>query len=120
MPEFTKKYKARIFTSYTALIWAPWHLPVFFYDKDFIAMGIEGSICWVVGIIFGSLLLGWLAKRSSWNLWPVILWNGTFNLFTTSNKINPMYPALMSMMVIAAVLWIARKYGQDLDNNIKK
>ena len=120
MPELTQKYQTRISTFYTALIWAPWHLPIFFYDKDFIAMGVGGSIGWVVGLIFGSLLLGWLAKQSNWSLWPVILWHGTFNLFTTSDKINPMYPALMSMMVIMIVLWIARRYGENLDINSKK
>ncbi len=120
LPEFTKKYKARISTFYTALIWAPWHLPIFFYDKDFIAMGIGGSIGWVVGLIFGSLLLGWLVKQSKWSLWPVILWHGTFNLFTTSDKINSLYPAIMSIMVIIIVLWIARRYGTHLENNYKK
>lgn len=113
-PELCKRYKARIATLYTAFFWAPWHLPIFFYDKDFQAMGIGGIIGWVIGLIFGSLLLGWLVKQSNWNLWPVILWHGTFNLFTTSELLNPMFPALMSMLVILVVLWIARKYGENL------
>jgi len=118
MPELTKKYKARTATIYTAFIWAPWHLPIFFYDKDFMAMGLVGLIGWVVGLIFGSLLLGWLAKQSEWNLWSVILWHGTFNLFTTSDQINSLYPAIMSMMVIIIGLWIARKYGEDMVSSI--
>lgn len=113
-PEFVKNYKPRISTLYVAFIWAPWHLPIFFYDKDFQNMGLFGIFGWVVGLIFGSLLLGWLVKQSSWNLWPVILWHGTFNLFTTSDLIHPMFPALMSAMVIVFVLWIARRYGEDL------
>ncbi len=122
MPELTRKYKARISTLYTAFIWAPWHLPVFFYDKDFIAMGLVGTFGWIVGIIFGSFLLGWLAKQSNWNLWPVILWHGTFNLFTTSDRINPLFSGLISMMVIVVVLWIARKYDDNfsLVSSIKK
>ncbi len=116
MPELTKKYKARISTLYTAFIWAPWHLPVFFYDKDFIAMGLVGAFGWIVGIIFGSFLLGWLAKQSNWNLWPVILWHGTFNLFTTSDRINPLFSGLMSMMIVIFVLWIARKYDDNLES----
>ena len=122
MPELTKKYKARISTLYTAFIWVPWHLPVFFYDKDFMAMGSVGAFGWIVGIIFGSFLLGWLAKQSNWNLWPVILWHGTFNLFTTSDRINPLFSGLISMMVIVFVLWIARKYDDNfsLVSSIKK
>ena len=116
-PEFCKKYKARISTLYTAMIWAPWHLPIFFYDKDFQAMGVPGLVGWLVGLIFGSLLLGWLVKQSKWSLWAVILWHGTFNLFTTSDLINPLYPGIMSGLVILTVIWIARKYGENLERN---
>jgi membrane protease YdiL (CAAX protease family) len=114
-PEFCKTYNARISTLYTAAIWAPWHLPIFFYDKDFQAMGVFGVVGWVVGLTFGSLLLGWLVKQSQWSLWPVILWHGTFNLFTTSDLINPLYPAVMSSLVMVVVIWIARRYGGDLE-----
>lgn len=113
-PELTKKYKARIATLYTAFVWAPWHLPVFFYDKDLSAMGVFEIVGWVTGLIFGSLLLGWLVKQSRWSLLPVILWHGTFNFFTTSDRINSLFSPAMSAMVIVLVLWIARKYGPDL------
>ena len=116
-PELCKRYKARIATLYTAIVWAPWHLPVFFYDKDFQAMGVFGIFGWVVGLVFGSLLLGWMLKQSKWSLWGVILWHGTFNLFTTSDLINPLYPGIMSGLVIVIVLWIARKYGENLEIN---
>ena len=99
------------------MIWAPWHLPVFFYDKDFTAMGLFGIVGWIVGLVFGSLLLGWLAKQSNWNLWPVILWHGTFNFFTTSDRIDPLFPVMMSMMVIVVILWIVRKYGDNLEGS---
>jgi membrane protease YdiL (CAAX protease family) len=56
-PEFIKGFQARIATLYVALIWAPWHLPVFFYDKDLSMMGLFGTVGWLVGHIIGSLLL---------------------------------------------------------------
>jgi membrane protease YdiL (CAAX protease family) len=114
-PEFTKSYPARITTLYVAVIWIPWHLPVFFYDKDLSTMGWFGTIGWAVGLVFGSLLLGWLVKQAQFNLWPVILWHGTFNFFTTSDQLNPLIPGLMSFMVIIFALWIARRYGENLE-----
>jgi membrane protease YdiL (CAAX protease family) len=114
-PELTKSFQARIATLYVAFIWAPWHLPVFFYDKDLSTMGFVGTIGWIVGLVFGSLLLGWLVKQSQFSLWPVILWHGTFNFFTTSDRVNPAIPALMSFMVIIFALWIARRHGANLD-----
>jgi membrane protease YdiL (CAAX protease family) len=113
-PEINKKHKARISTLYVALIWASWHLPIFFYDKDFISMGLGGIIGWLVGLVAGSLLLGWLVKQSNWNLLPVILWHGTFNFFTAGDKIDYLYPAIMSSLVILITLVIAIKYGSNL------
>ncbi|MBN1374308.1 CPBP family intramembrane metalloprotease [Candidatus Dojkabacteria bacterium] len=114
LPELSKNIKTRISTLYTALIWAPWHIPVFFYDKDLGTMGVIGTLGWILGLIFGSIVLGWLAKSSKWNLIPVILWHGTFNFFTTSDRIDSMFASLMSMMTIAIAVWITRKYGTNL------
>jgi membrane protease YdiL (CAAX protease family) len=80
-PEFCKSYKARIATLYTAFVWAPWHLPIFFYDKDFQTMGLAGTIGWGRGtglwlLAFG--LAGQAGKMESvardlvaWHLQPV-------------------------------------------------
>ena len=119
-PELNKKFNARTATLYTAFIWAPWHLPVFFYDKDLGSMGLVGTIGWAVGLVFGSFLLGWLVKQSKFNLWPVILWHATFNFFTASDSINPLDPGLMSAIVIIAVLWLARVYEDNLVDRVKK
>jgi len=77
-------------------------------------MGLFGTIGWAVELVFGSLLLGWLVTQSEGNLWPVILWHGTFNLLTTSERIDPIFPSMMSLMVIVSVLWITRQYGVNL------
>ena len=114
-PEMTRGFPARKATLFVAFVWAPWHLPVLFYDKDLSTMGLFGTIGWIVGLVFGSLLLGWLVKQAKWNLWPVILWHGTFNFFTASDLLNPAVPGLMSAMVIIVVLWIARRYGENLE-----
>lgn len=114
-PEFIKNHPARISTLYVAAIWAPWQLPIFFYDKDFTTMGWFGILGWVVGLVFGSFLLGWLVKRSRFNLWPVILWHGTFNFFTVSDRIDPLFPALISAQVIIFALWLARRYNDEFE-----
>jgi membrane protease YdiL (CAAX protease family) len=117
LPELTKRFQARTAALLLALVWAPWHLPIFFYDKDLSTMGVGGTIGWVVGLTFGSLLLAWIVIQSRWNLWPVILWHGTFNFFTTSERLDPLFPAVMSMLVILLVVWVARTYGEHLDRS---
>ena len=114
LPEITQKYNTRISTLFVAFIWAAWHLPIFLYDKDLGSMSFGGTIGWLIGLIFGSLILGWLVKQSSWNLWPVILWHGSFNFFTASDRIGYAYPALMSTLVILISIWIGIIYGRNL------
>jgi len=109
-PELMKKFNLQTSALYTALIWGGWHLPIFFYDNNFQAMGLMGLLGWLVGLIFGSFILGWLTLKSEWNLWPAILWHAAFNFFTAGDKINPLYPALTTMMVIIFGLWLSRKY----------
>jgi membrane protease YdiL (CAAX protease family) len=119
LPELAKKYSARVASFYVALIWAPWHLPIFFYDKDLGNMGIGGTIGWVAGLTFGSVLLAWLAKHTKWILLPVILWHGTFNFFTTSDKIDYLVPSLMSTLVMITVVWIIIKYDTHFEKKIR-
>jgi len=114
-PELAKKYNALTSAIFVALVWAPWHLPIFFYDKDFMAFGLGGTIGWVVGLMFGSVLLGWLVKQSKWILWPVIFWHATFNLFTAGDRLGFIVPAFVSTMVMIAVIGIVWKYGKDLE-----
>ena len=77
-------------------------------------MSFGETIGWLIGLIFGSLILGWLVKQSSWNLWPVILWHGSFNFFTASDRIGYVYPAVMSTLVILISIWIGIIYGRNL------
>lgn len=113
LPQLSKRYSVRKSCLIVALIWAPWHLPLFFFDKDFYEMGAFAILGWVTGLVFGSLLLGWLVKKAHWNLWPVILWHGTFNFFTTGDRLSALIPAVMSMLVILLVLWITRNYDKN-------
>ena len=115
-PELAKKFDALTSAFFVALVWAPWHLPIFFYDKDFLAFGIGGTIGWVVGLMFGSVLLGWLVKQSKWCLWPVIFWHATFNLFTAGDRIGSTVPAIVSSLVMIAVIGVVWKYGKNLDS----
>jgi membrane protease YdiL (CAAX protease family) len=114
LPEITQKYNTRISTLFVAFIWAAWNLPIFLFDKDLGNMSFGGTIGWLIGLIFGSLILGWLVKQSSWNLWPVILWHGSFNFFTASDRIGYVYPAVMSTLVILISIWIGIIYGRNL------
>ena len=77
-------------------------------------MGVGGTVGWAVGLTFGSVLLGWMAKRSRWSLWPVVLWHGNFDFFTTSDQLDPLVPGAMSVMVINVVAWVVVRYGPDL------
>jgi len=118
--EFSQKYSVRLSTIIVSFIWATWHLPVFFYDKDLSQMGVGGIIGWTVGLMFGSLLLGWLLVQSGWKLWPVILWHATFNFFTTSDQLSYSYQAFMSTLVMVVTLILVIVYDKNFKRNSTK
>lgn len=113
--EFSKKYSVRTSTLYVSIIWALWHAPLFIYDKDLSSLGLFGTFGWFISLIFESNLLGWITKRSHWNIIPTIIWHATFNLFTTSERLPPMIPGLMSMMVIFIVIGINKQYDSSFE-----
>jgi membrane protease YdiL (CAAX protease family) len=61
-----------------------------------------------------SAMLAWLVKQSKWNLWSVIFWHGTFNLFTAGDRVGYSFAAIVSTLVMVVVVGIVWKYGKDL------
>lgn len=93
-------------------IWGVWHLPMFFYNPTFMAMG-PGIFGWLFTLICGSLILCWITKRSNYSVIPAILWHGTFDLFSSSNYSGGYTQMALSFLVIATALVIPRIFKRD-------
>lgn len=90
-------------------IWAPWHLPLFWLVGNFREFGVGGTIGWVIGIGFGSLLLTWLYRSALCSILVVALWHTAYNFATATEASAGVPAAVASSAVIVAGVIILRR-----------
>lgn len=84
------------------VIWAGWHLPLFWVVSSFRDFGVGGTIGWVVGIGFGSVFLTWLYQSASRSILVVALWHTAYNFTTATSASAGVAAAVASTVVIVA------------------
>lgn len=91
-----------------ALVWAPWHLPLFLCLASFEAFTVGQVAGWLIGIVAGSILLAWLYRGSRGSILLVAVWHTVFN-FTSSATPATAGPAaaIVTTLVILAAVAIA-------------
>lgn len=80
--------------------WAFSHLPLFFYEENYMAMGIGGLILFFVSMFAGAILLTWLYNSTNGSILMVALWHGALNAATASADSR-------IQMVYYTIIWIA-------------
>jgi len=65
-------------------VWISWHLPAFFFNPTYAAMG-PGIIGWMLALVCGSFLLTWMTAGAGWSIIPVLLWHAGFDLLTAAD-----------------------------------
>jgi len=93
------------------VFWALWHLPMFAYKENFLAMGPFDIMGWLVGMLSGAFLLTWLYNSTGGSILMVALWHGTYN--ATVSATEPLIAAIVSALVIFAAVLIARVAGPE-------
>lgn len=95
LPRLQEKMSALNATLVLGVLWALWHLPIFFYLFDpAIAIG------WFFGLMSGAILFTWLYNSTGGNLLAVALWHGAFNFITASAAGEGLGAAIMSTLVM--------------------
>jgi membrane protease YdiL (CAAX protease family) len=114
LPTLQKNHSFLISTLVIGLVWALWHLPAFFYKPQMMALGPGGFIGFSLGVISGSIVLGWLYNRSGGSVFVVGIWHALFDFFTTSSSFHGMTTAIMStaVMVLAVVIVVFEVTGR--------
>lgn len=88
------------------LIWAAWHLPFFFYQDNFMALGVWGTLGWVLGLMAGAVLLAWIYQGTGGSILAVMLWHALFNLGTAAPMSGELLAPVLSMAVIVTAVII--------------
>lgn len=112
LAQLQEHHSALYSTIILAIFWGFWHLPAFFYRDTYIAMGFwNGFPTFLLSIFCASVVFTWMFNNTRGNLFPLIIFHGLFNFFTTTEAGAPMIPALMSMPVILGAIIIIFYYG---------
>lgn len=95
LPRLQEKMSALNATLVLGVLWALWHLPIFFYLFDpTIALG------WFFGLMCGAILFTWMYNSTDGSLLVVALWHGSFNFITASAAGEGLGAAIMSTIVM--------------------
>ena len=95
LPRLQAKMSALNATLVLGVLWALWHLPIFFYlFEPAIALG------WFFGLMCGAILFTWMYNSTDGSLLAVALWHGSFNFITASAAGEGLGAAIMSTLVM--------------------
>jgi hypothetical protein len=80
---------------------------MFLYNENLMSLGLVGTVFWVIGLMFGSVLLTWLYNNSEGSILMTALWHGTYNLFTGAvGQAAGLMAGIISMFVMVWVVLI--------------
>lgn len=98
------------------LVWAPWHIPLFFVIDTYRQMNPFMIVGWAVSIYFGSVVLTWLYKYSGGSILVVVAWHIAYNLSVATAASKGFATGVVSTLVIMAALLILyrERVGQPL------
>jgi membrane protease YdiL (CAAX protease family) len=88
------------------VVWALWHLPLFWVVENFRDLGAGGAVGWLVGVLFGSILLTWLYRSATHSILIVALWHTAYNFATATTAAKGTAAAIASTIVIVATIVI--------------
>lgn len=85
LPRLQQKYTALTSSIIFTAFWAVWHLPLFFYRPDYVAMGAAGIAGWLFSLLTGSILLTWLFNASRGSILVCALFHATMDIAFVSD-----------------------------------
>lgn len=80
-------------------IWIVWHLPAFFFNPTYTAMG-AAVIGWMLALMCGSVLLAWITVEAGWSIVPVLIWHAGFDLLTAADQSAGVIASTISAVVM--------------------
>jgi membrane protease YdiL (CAAX protease family) len=104
LPRLQNRFSALTSALLVSLVWAPWHIPMFLYNENLMSLGLVGTVFWVIGLMFGSVLLTWLYNNSEGSILMTALWHGTYNLFT--GAVGQAAGLMAGIISIFVMVWV--------------
>jgi uncharacterized protein len=88
LPRFQNNLNALTASIVLTLLWALWHLPLFFYRPGYTSMDWMGIMGWVFSLLTGSILLTWLYNSSRGSILICAIFHSTIDIAFTADMAN--------------------------------
>jgi uncharacterized protein len=84
LPKLQEKMHPLLATLLLTVLWAGWHIPLFFYRQGYVGMDFFGIIGWIMSLLTGAILLTWLFNSSNQSILIVSIFHATIDITFTS------------------------------------
>jgi len=102
-----KRHSLTVTSLLVALVWAPWHTPLFFFQTSFKDFTVAQVVGWAIGLTAGSFVLTWLYRGSGASILLVVVWHTAFNFTSATPATEGAAAAISSTLVMVAAVAIA-------------
>jgi len=104
------------------LMWAPWHLPLFFLMESFKAFSAFEIVGWVIGLTAGSFVLTWLFRGSGGSVLLVAAWHTAFNFTSATPATSGAAAAITStlVMIVAVAIVIVEWHIRRVHRTVRR
>ena len=111
LPHLQKTRSATVATLILGILWACWHLPMFFYRDTYIQMGIMGFPMLALSLMFAAMIFTWLYNSTNGSVLIVMIFHAVFNWLTANEAGGQFAATFLSVAIILWALYIPRRYG---------
>jgi uncharacterized protein len=91
-----------------SVLWAAWHLPLFWFSPGMSAMGIAGAAGWYFSLLAGAALLSWFARQTKGGVLLPAIFHATMDLAFVTNA-GPITASIVGATVtilgVGAMCW---------------
>ncbi len=102
MPALTARMNWRAASLLVGVVWGLWHLPLFFMAGT--AQALMPIPVFLLNILAGSVLFGWLFERTQRSIFPVLLLHTSLNAFAGVLGIVPTAATAQPYMLVTGLL----------------
>jgi membrane protease YdiL (CAAX protease family) len=106
LPHLQKAHSALGATLILGIMWALWHLPIFFYLESYRRLGLGMFPMFALGLVAGAVILTWLFNSTGGSILMVALWHAMFNAVTATQATDVTMQTVMSIAIMVIAVFI--------------